>query len=83
MEYCNDGDLSGFIKNHSKINKYIPEEKIWKIFIQICIGLHQIHSKKILHRDLKTMNIFLIKKCSVEKSISYKKHLSILLISNK
>jgi len=61
MEYCDGGDLSGLINHYSKVNKFIPEEKIWKIFIQICIGINQIHSKKILHRDLKTMNIFLIK----------------------
>lgn len=28
-------------------------------FIQICLGLNYIHSKRILHRDLKSANIFL------------------------
>ena len=28
-------------------------------FIQIAMGLDYIHSKKVLHRDLKTQNIFL------------------------
>jgi len=32
---------------------------IWKFTIQIMIGLHTLHSKKILHRDIKTLNIFL------------------------
>lgn len=61
MEYCDGGDLGIYLKEQMKNTKYLPEEKIWKIFIQICLGLNYIHNKKILHRDLKTMNIFLMK----------------------
>jgi len=61
MEYCDGGDLGIFLKQALKTGKFIPEEKIWKFFIQICLGLQYIHSKNILHRDLKTMNIFMIK----------------------
>lgn len=41
--------------------KSLKEEKIWKFFIQICSGLDYIHKNKILHRDIKTLNIFLNK----------------------
>ena len=34
---------------------------MWKFFIQIAIGVYHLHSKNILHRDLKTMNILLTK----------------------
>jgi NIMA (never in mitosis gene a)-related kinase len=61
MEYCDAGDLSMYLNSYKKIGKNLPEEKIWKIFIQICLGINYIHSKNILHRDLKTMNIFLMK----------------------
>ena len=39
--------------------KPLPESKIWNFFIQILLGMHHVHGKKILHRDLKTMNLFL------------------------
>ena len=56
MEFCDNGDLSQFIK----INKDPFNEKdIIKIFEQICYGLDYLHSKKIIHRDIKPANIFL------------------------
>ena len=37
----------------------LEEKQIWSYFIQTCLGLHQLHSRKTLHRDLKAMNLFL------------------------
>ena len=66
MEYCDNGDLNTFIQTQKKLNKYLPEKEIWNFFIQISLGLAYIHSKKILHRDLKPMNIFLTKKNEIK-----------------
>ena len=59
MEYCDKGDLSQAIRN--QMGRFLPENKIWKFFIQMCLGLEFIHSKKILHRDIKSMNVFLVR----------------------
>ena len=64
MEYCERGDLCTYMskrKKNKKQNYFFSEDFIWKLFIQISIGLYHIHSKKILHRDIKTLNIFLTK----------------------
>ena len=61
MEYCDGGDLSNYLNEQKKTNKPLTEEKIWKFFIQMCMGISYIHKRKILHRDLKTLNIFLTK----------------------
>lgn len=66
MEYCDSGDLNSFISNLKKENKHLTEEEIWRFFIQISLGLAYIHSKNILHRDLKPMNIFLSNKNQVK-----------------
>ena len=59
MEYCNEGDLGKFLLEQKKKVNHLSEELIWKIFLQISIGVAYLHSKKILHRDLKSFNIFL------------------------
>ena len=65
MEYCDNGDLCSFlnrIKKQRKSEEYFLEiDFVWKLFIQMSIGLYYIHSKKIIHRDIKTLNIFLTK----------------------
>ena len=61
MEYCDNGDLNDFLERHKLTKHLLPENLVWKIFIKITLGMADIHKLKILHRDLKSLNIFLKK----------------------
>ena len=37
----------------------VPEDVAWRLILQSALGLAHIHSLKILHRDVKSENIFL------------------------
>ena len=66
MEYCNGGDLSKFLDENKKTKILLKENLVWNLFLKITIGLASIHNLKILHRDLKTLNIFLTKDLDVK-----------------
>ncbi|XP_058035900.1 serine/threonine-protein kinase Nek5 isoform X2 [Ahaetulla prasina] len=57
MEYCDGGDLMKRI--NMQYGVLFDENKILGWFVQIALGLKHIHDRKILHRDIKTQNIFL------------------------
>ena len=66
MEYADDGDLSTKIKQAIKRQIFFEESKIWSTLIQILEGLKYLHKSDIIHRDLKSANIFLTKKGGVK-----------------
>ena len=55
MEYINGGNLFSYVKKRRKLS-----EKTTKfIFKQIILGIKEIHSKNIVHRDIKLENILI------------------------
>ena len=59
MEFADKGDLYQRINEYKKRRIYFEESEIWRIFIQLVKGLKALHELKILHRDLKSANVFL------------------------
>lgn len=58
-DYCEGGDLASRIRRNSLKSCYFTEEEILDWFVQICLALKHVHDQKILHRDIKSQNIFL------------------------
>nr|XP_033778339.1 LOW QUALITY PROTEIN: serine/threonine-protein kinase Nek8 [Geotrypetes seraphini] len=59
MEYAPGGTLAQYIQK--RCNSLLDEDTILHFFVQILLALHHVHTKLILHRDLKTQNILLDK----------------------
>ncbi|NXU89222.1 NEK3 kinase, partial [Xiphorhynchus elegans] len=57
MEYCDDGDLMQKIKHQR--GSLFPEDTILHWFVQMCLAVKHIHDKHVLHRDIKSKNVFL------------------------
>ena len=70
MDYADGGDLYTRIANQKKIGKGMrnsnncclvmyTEDQILDWFVQMALAIKHVHDRKILHRDLKTQNIFM------------------------
>jgi len=64
MEFCSGGDMNQLIleqkENHGA--RKLEEKKVVEWAAQIALAIFYMHDKRILHRDLKTPNIFILDK---------------------
>lgn len=51
--------MAYFIKKRAQKQEFLDEKLILNWFLQLLLALEFVHRKKILHRDIKSSNIFL------------------------
>ena len=57
MEFADGGDLETLIKNRR--GKHFSESEVLHLFVQLSLAIKHVHDRKILHRDLKSQNVFM------------------------
>ena len=61
MEFADNGDLFQKICSHQQGKTEFSENEVWKVLIQLIWGIKGLHDLRIMHRDLKSANVFLFK----------------------
>lgn len=59
MDFADGGDLS--LKISERKGRLFPENVVLDWFVQVCLAIKHVHDRKVLHRDLKSQNVFLSK----------------------
>ena len=62
MAYCGNRTLNSYLQDPSRV---VNEEEILHIAIQLCKALDYLHTKHIIHRDVKPANIFYLEDGSI------------------
>ena len=66
MDYADGADMYTKIAKQQKSGVGFSEDQVLDWFVQMCLAIKHVHDKKVLHRDLKTQNIFLTSKDEIK-----------------
>ena len=58
-DYAEKGDLSNILKQKRYAREHLEEGLIWDYLLQLLIAVEYMHSFNIIHRDIKSLNVFL------------------------
>ena len=67
MEFADGGDLSSLLRGAAETRPAGPgagldEEHALGLFVQLLLAIRHLHDRHILHRDIKSQNVFLTKR---------------------
>jgi serine/threonine protein kinase len=61
MELCEGGDMAQYLAKKTPGKQFLPEDLVLDWFLQVCLAIQYMHEQKIMHRDIKSQNVFLTK----------------------
>jgi len=59
MQYADSGDLLKSILDRKHMKVHFRESQVWRVLIETIYGLRAMHELRVMHRDIKSANIFL------------------------
>mmetsp|Transcript_47136 Transcript_47136/g.86498 ORF Transcript_47136/g.86498 Transcript_47136/m.86498 type:complete len:446 (-) Transcript_47136:126-1463(-) len=59
MDFADGGDLCAAVKERAKSLVHFEESAVLECFGQVADAVHYVHTLKMVHRDIKSRNIFL------------------------
>ncbi|PUU73823.1 hypothetical protein B9Z19DRAFT_1068688 [Tuber borchii] len=57
-EFCDNGSLDKFLEQHGNKGR-LDEFRVWKVLLELCLGLQHIHDLGFIHLDLKPANVLI------------------------
>ncbi|GJN91015.1 hypothetical protein Rhopal_004029-T1 [Rhodotorula paludigena] len=61
-ELCPAGNLSWWLEMYGSEHEQLDEARVWKILAELTAGVAHLHSRNVLHLDLKPANVFITDK---------------------
>jgi len=65
MEYCEGGDLAHYLIAFKRHNMIVDPDRVLKWMQQMCSAIAYMHAHKVVHRDMKPQNIFMMNEDSL------------------
>ncbi|CAD2214252.1 protein kinase [Angomonas deanei] len=59
LDFANAGDLRQEIRTRASNNRRFREHEAGLLFLQVLLAVHHVHSRHMIHRDIKSANILL------------------------
>ena len=61
MEFCEDINLRELINKYKNEKEFIKQKNVYYLIKYICLGIKEIHDKRIIHGNLSPENIYITK----------------------
>ncbi|GAA5876049.1 hypothetical protein JCM3774_004488 [Rhodotorula dairenensis] len=61
-ELCPAGNLAYWLEEYGAEHEQLDEARLWKILTELAAGVAHMHSRNVLHLDLKPANVFITDK---------------------